>query len=31
MTADDWTLLAERLILAVCVIAAGLFACGVIR
>ncbi len=31
MTSDDWTLLGERLILAVCLVAVVLFACGVIR
>ena len=30
MTADDWTLLGERLVLVVCLIAIVLYACGVI-
>lgn len=31
MTALDWELLAERIVLAVCLVAIVLFACGVIR
>lgn len=31
MTRDDWSVLGDRLVLVVCLIAIVLFACGVIR